>query len=348
MAIPINLGWTANASTPVYDQGYKSGDRPEGGGGDGSYTITGTGFGTKPMDAMTYDDFEEESVGSISSFQGDLVINGSSTGVGITDSIAYSGSKCLTHDFSANDFPKIYRPLSGTRTKAYLSCYWRYDGDVVTTEQVVWKLARIGGSNDVYDGNPKGSAEYVSSGGSDTPTGLSGSMTTSGGITTYNPDHNDASATPSAVLTNGDWHFYELEFYAGTVDGDDAEFYERIDGIPTHTFVDRPFLTTANSDLPDWFLTPINGRDGFPEVDDYVDCLMIDESRARVVMTDNATYASSTQWAVQPISAYSDTSVTVTGKRQGFTSGATAYLHIFDDDGVLVSEGNEITVEEDA
>jgi hypothetical protein len=314
-------------------------------GGSGAYTITGSGFGTKATNSQFFEDFESEPVGPITTFQSDLNSNGASQNTSISNSVFFSGSRALAHDFSLEDFPKIYKPLSGTRTRAYLSCNFQIVGNILNTNTIVWKLGRIG-TNGVYVGVPKASAEYTSTGGSDTPQAVSGTITTPNTLT-YSAN-NQASAVPASTITNGAWHFYEVEFYAGTLNNSDAFFKERFNGIETITYVNRPFLETGGNLLPTWFLTPFNGLDGFPEIMAYMDNLLIDESNARVVMTDTAVYANATKWAVQPITSYSNTAVEVSGKRQGFSAGVTAYLHLFDDTGTLVSQGNAITVVGDA
>jgi hypothetical protein len=314
-------------------------------GGGGAYTITGSGFGTKATNSQFFEDFESEPVGQITTFQSDLNSNGASQYISISNSVFYSGSRALAHDFSAQSFPKIYKPLTGTRSRAYLSCYFRFDGDVDPAAGVVWKLGRIG-ANSVYGGVPRASAEYTSPFGQDMPQDVTGSITAATGFT-YSI-HNQATASPASTITNGAWHFYEVEFYAGTLNNSDAFFKERFNGIETITYVNRPFLETGGNLLPTWFLTPINGLDGTPALISYMDNLLIDESNARVVMTDSAVYANSTKFAVQPITSYSNTAVEVAGKRQGFSAGVTAYLHLFDDTGTLVSQGNAITVVGDA
>ena len=303
------------------------------------YTITGTGFGTK-TGTPYYDDFESETLGAVTGTVGSLVIS-NSEGTSITTD-AYSGSKSLKNDFSLQRFPKIYKGLSGTNTRSYMSGYIKTTG----TSGLVWKLGRLG-SDVEYSGTPQAASEYTSAQSSSTPTTFSGTIKNPS-ITTYSI--NNTSAVSPTVLLSNTWLFYEVEFYAGTTDNSDAFFYERIDGQATVVWENRPYLTTANSSaLPDWFLTIINGHANgtTPTLSILMDSIYIDESRARVVMTDNATYANSTKRAVQPIAAYANTSVTATRKRQGFAVNDTAYLHLFNNNGALVSSGASFLVEAD-
>lgn len=64
----------------------------------------------------------------------------------------------------------------------------------------------------------------------------------------------------------------------------------------------------------------------------------IDTTSQRVVITDNLTYGSSTKWAVQPCTSWSDTSVLIsTPNYAGFTSGQTAYAHVFGTNNTVVA-----------
>ncbi len=65
--------------------------------------------------------------------------------------------------------------------------------------------------------------------------------------------------------------------------------------------------------------------------DDYVD-----NTLARVELTDQADYATSSQWAMQGLTAWSDSSITIAPNFAGFASGQTGYFHVFDAAGAVV------------
>ena len=306
---------------------------------DDLYVISGAGFGAK-TGTPYYDDFQSEPVGAITGAIGGLSVS-NTLGLSIIDSDSNSGTKCVDKDYSNGDFPKIFRSLSGLNDRVYMSCFIKTSGNGGD----VWKHGRVG-SNAEYNGTPHAGSSYSSTIGSPVPEVFAGEIVTSDGITTTWVQN--TSVVSPEVLTPNVWHFYELEFYAGTVDTNDSYFYERIDGQATVVWENRPYLTTANSDLPDWVMTVINGHDGVNTLTMLMDDFYSDESLARVVMTDNAVYANSTKRAVQPIESYTDTQVTTARKRQGFSVGETAYLHLFDNDGVLVDSGSSFLVEEDS
>lgn len=307
----------------------------------GNYVIQGSGFGTRPSVTPTFDDFETESVGAVGETIGNLSVS-FEPGMSIVDSGSYSGTKCLSHDFSVNDFPKLYRALSGSQPKGYMSQYVKVTGS--NSASTVYKYGRVG-AGATYSGNPKFGESYTSS--SITPQSFGGEVVTSNGIVGFGANADYLAPDPSVTYTPDVWHFYELEWDAGTVGNEDSFFEARCDGVVAARFVDIEFLTAANSNLPDWVLTFINGFDQGPNVVALLDNVYVDESRARVIMTDAATYANSTKWALQPVTEYSDTEVTYTPKRQGFGIGETAYLHLFDDGGDLVFSGSPFTVESD-
>ena len=307
-------------------------------------TINGTGFGTKPLTTPYYEDFQGVTLGNQTGTVAGMVISGSG-GTSCIDTDSNSGSKCLSHLFTAVDFPKIYKSLSGTEERFYSSCAFKTTGSTNATPTAVWKFGRIG-SNVEYSGLPHAGESWTSSGISSTPTGTGMEVVNSNGIVASSVD-NTATASISAEFTTNTWHFYEFEFYAGTVNNSDAVIVVRYNNVELLNWTNVPYLTTASPLLPEWYLTPFNGLDGLHPITLLMDDLYMDESRCRVIMTDNASYASSTKWATQPITSWSDTSIGYTAKRQSFAVDDTAYLHAFDDDGSLVYSGSSITVIED-
>jgi hypothetical protein len=330
--------------SPVYDQGdgtYEASPPPSGG---GSFTITGSGFGTKASSAPAFDDFESSSVGLVGSTIGQLKV--STTGAtSVTSAISHSGTKCLTHDFISVDFPKLYREFATRSRYARMSCWWRWTGSV--TSSSVWKLLRFNtDSTDPYSGINRFSAEYTAGASGDRPSAFSGITYIDGAIVEYSGTNEVADRMD--LFTPDTWHFMEWEIDAGTLNGNNATIRQKIDGVENIRFTNTPFLTTANPDLIKFILSPINGLDGATNrnVQYFVDELYSDNSLCRVIMTDNATYSLSTKWAEQPVAAdgWSDTSIECTYNRGSFTIGATAYRHVFNSSGTLVHSTAGFTV----
>ena len=295
-------------------------------------TVSGSGFGTK-TESVYYDDFENRAVGSVSGNVGSL--NWSiSSGSSIATSNPHSGTKSVIHNYASNDFPKVYKNLTG-KTGLTLSCWLHISGTV--SAGTVWKMSRVGG-NAVYSGNPKAGASYTSAGTASTPQSIGGEIVIDNGtISSYSANVTGTTSTPANAFTNGSWHFYELEFYTGTLNNSDCYFCERVDNKIVTQWVNRPFLTSTNSTMPAWVLLPINGLDNSPSITYSVEEVYISESRSRIIMTDSATYSASTKWCAQEDlqNGWSDTLIYYKPKRGIFTQGDTAYLHIFNN-GILV------------
>lgn len=332
--------------SPVYPQGtdpetWKS---TEAGGGSAgtTFTITGSGFGTKTTGVPAYDDWETSSTGLVGSTIGQLSV--ASTGAtSITTSLSHSGTKSLTHDYLTQDFPKLYREFATRSRYARMSCWWRWTGSI--TSSSVWKLLRFNtDATDPYSGTNRFSAEYTGGAGADRPSAFSGITYIDEVINEYSGSNEVADRMD--LFTPDAWHFIEWEIDAGTVNGNNATIRQKLDGIENIRYTNTPFLTTANPNEIKFIMSVINGLDGATNrnVQYYVDELYSDGSLCHVVMTNNATYTSSTNWAEQPVSTWSDTSIECTYNRGSFTIGATAYRHVFNSAGTLVHSTTGFTV----
>lgn len=307
-------------------------------GGASDYTFNGTGFGTRSSASTIFENFESLSVGAAGNSPGEIEIL-TANGATISNARSYSGTKSLLNSFATQYFPHVYRILSGTKTKVYASCRCYISGSL--TGSGVYKMWRIGSNpSNVYGGEPRAGESWQSS--STLPDGFAGEIVNSNGVTSW-ADQNSATPGAESIINLNEWQFYEFEFYTGTVDNSDCYFKVMVNGTPIFIWNNRPYLTTANSSLPDWLLLPYQGIDGAPAAfvnwdDIYVD----DGSRARVVFTDNATYASSTKFDVQPITSMTDTSVNVTKNTPSFTNGATAHVHFWSDTGSYQYLGTQV------
>lgn len=297
-------------------------------------SITGAVYGTKSGTAY-YDDFESRDVGPTGSSVGGITVS-YSPGVSVTTADSYSGSRCVAADYAANDFPKLYYPLSGPQ-RVYMSCMYKITGSVPGV--TVWKMARIGAGVE-YSGVPRAGSSYTGSG-SNIPQSFGGEIVNSNGITSYAADNMGVS--PGLAYAHDEWLFYEIEFDAGSIGNSDAVFIERVSNLQTVVWENRPYLTPATPNLPTWLLTPLNGLDNSPPTVCLMDEFYIDESRARVIMTDANDYASSQIFAMQHITQWSSSSISIRKNAVGFLQGQQAYLHVFNDVGQHI-QTVEITV----
>ena len=322
----------------------------------GTYNIPGNGFGSK--DNYSYfDDFETYAVGAIPADGGGIsgpvggLFMPQVAGASITASNPLSGSKSFSQDFGVGNFPRLYRTLSGTKTRFYQSAHIRWDG---TQGPTVWKFGRFG-ANATYSGVPHLSDTYTGAGAT-FPASFGSEVVSSNGIIGYqaNANYVVSDSALETLFSPGVDHFYELEFYTGTADGADSFIEVRIDGQIVINWSALSYLTAANSDLPTWALSPINGFDGVNDLVAKLDGFYVDESRGRVVLTDNIVYSNSTKWAVQPddpnnANSWTDGLVQPLRKRQNFAVGETGYLHVFNTvTGALVQSSAGFLVAEDS
>jgi hypothetical protein len=108
----------------------------------------------------------------------------------------------------------------------------------------------------------------------------------------------------------------------------DSYFKVVADGVETFIWDKRAF-----GNYPTWVLLPCQGIDGSPDLSVYWDEVYCDESRTRLVFTDNETYADSTRFDVQILGAEAVTDIAIgfDGNTPSFTTGETVHGHYWKD-----------------
>lgn len=322
-------------------------------------TITDSGFGTKASTTPYFEDFENVALGSLGLTTNNLKLS-QTGGTSCSAAKPHSGSRGLYHDYSSVDFPKMYVTLDGTELYFYLAAWIYWDGVTSGTgrgdNSSVWKFCRVGNDSAPYSGNPKAKIDYVgdNDAANTAPESFGIECIDGDGTNRGSTGNNTASPTLPDDLIPSNWNFYEFEGYFGTINSDptpnnwegDSVFIERFNNVETVNWQNRVFRRGAGQ-IPTWLMGPLTAIDGVHPINMYMDDFYTDQTRNRVVMTDNATYASSTKWAVQPVVSWSDTSITVTKKRQSFAVNDTAYYHVFDSSGTLVHSSGSFTVTAD-
>lgn len=322
-----------NSTSPKYDSLYPNGDRVVSGSGTDNHIVSG--FGTKSS-VSKFEDFESRTTGAATSPVGEINLS-LDTGQSVTTTRSFSGTKSLINaSYATNYFPKNYVTLSGNGTRFYACCMIYIVGPF--TGSGIWKMWRIG-SGEVYGGEPRAGESWSSS--SSLPNGFAGEIVTSDGITSW-AAQNQATPGAESIIDENRWLFCELEFYTGTINNSDSYFKVTVDGTPTFIWNNRPYLTTANSTLPQWILLPCQGIDGNPPCSVNWDNIYWDESRARVVYTNNATYTSSTIFNIQPITSYSNTLIQTTRNTPSFSIGQTVHVHIWNATGGYTYGGTKV------
>jgi hypothetical protein len=294
----------------------------------------GSGFGVK-NGKVYYDNFESRPTGVISNLVGE--IHWEDANNTIIDTVTkHSGTKALSHNFDNTLWPHANLRFPPTE-KIYFSCYLRFEG--LAPAGAVWKMARIG-ANTLYTGVPHVGASYTSTTNENFPNIHGGEIVTGSGVGTITSSAQDmvgTTTTPSAAFIPGQWLRYEVIFNAGTLNGNDSLFEERVDGEIVTRWANRPYLTSGNSDLPTWLLLPINGLDRGPPITFVLDEIYFTNSLARVLLTDNISIAASTKRAVVRDKQWSNERIilgrsTIAGL---FNNGENAVAHVYNDSGAL-------------
>jgi len=286
------------------------------------------GLGEKPSSLAYYDNFEDATVGPLGDKLRGLIISNKNGGE-IVSGEGYSGSKCLKHNFGAEDFPKHYLPLSGNSRKIRVSCKMKITGKSGSATRGVWKFARAG-FGDAYSGNPSIKISYVTENGSPIPAAFSGEIIADNGDFVGWSEHNKSRVNPKDIFIIDRWHHCEWLFDFGTIT-EGASVKERINGFITTDIKNKNVYLSGVGKYPTWVMTPITGFDSTDRgnVSMLIDELLIDESWCAWVTTDSANYSSSTIFTEQVITKWSDNEAKAIISRGALPQGSLCYHHLF-------------------
>ena len=313
------------------------GNQPEG--PSASVTITGTGFGTKVQAApIKFDQFQGYSDDTtLQSNDADWEQYQTNGGALIkSDRPRYSGGKYAYNDSTRHGFATNFHTFTPT-DEVFLSYWFSTDqavyGSSSGTTGTYWvgKHSRItsssaSGGGGVYNGlgvhslsnqNPWASSEpYLSQ---------------SNGVDAANP------IEYITVPQSNTW--VRIDMYAKLSDLDTANgvFNCKTWGYETFSKTDITSRKTAggNYQLDSVILGLMHANHQYDAGGLKITDVYIDNTQQRVELTDSATYASSTISEIQPVTAWSDTSITINLNTDALSAG-TYYLHVIDDSGASI------------
>jgi len=149
-------------------------------------------------------------------------------------------------------------------------------------------------------------------------------------------------------IPTGEWHLFQFEFEASTIDVEDGTIRWWYDGTLIFDRDDMETQDSGDNSIPRIHtLGFYNATDGaaYADGDDkfFIDDAYIDNTWARVELGNASTYALSTVREIQPPLAWSATSITVTANNGSFAADAQAWVYVTDDDGNR-STGYSITI----
>lgn len=320
----------------------------------GVLTITRVagGFGAKATAAPFYfNDIEGQTIGQTAIQCGMSNLSGDGSMPLVANDRAYSGTQSLKmvypNDGLGSKFPRIGHNLPGgqslyTHTKAY----WT-NPIGPGTPSPIFKLGR-GGAGASYSGQPQihttirpNAAGGDTGGDSGYVTPLRGSFY---GQRTF--------GTVLKGINRDGWHTVETAYKLSAPGASDGVYQEIIDGtdnVAGKVYDGGGILVpgaagyAATNDsgsvaLITWAIPLFDGNDtyGSNEYDLWGDLFYVDTTLQRGMMTDNQVYSASTKFAIQIPTAWTDTQAVFSLRTDGFSSGSTGWVHMFNAQGVEV------------
>ncbi len=339
---------SSNESSPIFASDYPNGDRPSGGAGTVSIIGTSNIFGNKPNSGRnSYFNYEEWDAGTDVSDIG--YTSDIADFVYVTDDRCHSGTKSIKCVYPTGDnnglFPTVRKAVANASRKLYYGT-WMYWEKIPTTHDVgIFKLFRCAAGNP-YTGNPR---FYMSVQGNEfgaiesTDSGIA--MSSENVI--YAGDVNTIAIPNPIPMEASAWHYMEWLCNLSTgVDTEDGSFESYVDGTKVISMLNQNTRAIGQEAANiENYITIFDGLDRiYDEVSVWGDEEYTDNTFCRVMMTDSATYSTSTKWAIQPVVTWSGNLVVVDRRRGAFSIGETAYRHVFNDAGTLVHTSDPFTV----
>lgn len=324
-----------------------------------SITISGSGFGTKSTaQPQVWDNFEGGTVGqNLGSFTPSGALGGVWTAYNESGTLpvysttrAHSGTKSVQHPIigTGSKFTSYGKTGLGA-TEIYYSVWWRWDIVAGTNSSTpIIKLYRMNSTPAFYSTSTSRPAIWATL----RPTMVNGAVSSAGLDVEAIRDDTSAVETYDAHVTgsqDGAWHrgevYWKLSQPAGTANG---VFQIWEDG--TLKVDQQNIITRANDTLAaktiDNFLLPLmvdsTGLTSDVEWYWYADDVYVDKGLQRVEICSGSTWASKGTCEIQPPSAWSDTSATVTVNQGAFADSSSQYLYVVDSTGAG-GTGRQIT-----
>ena len=323
---------------------YYGGDAPSGGDftHGQTFTITGTGFGTKATaEPLVYDDFEAGTLAA--GIDGQAPTNRAIGGAWTWDSntsdsllpeysntvLRPNSSRSAHMRYEGNNYNnslEINHVLANTGDAAYFS-FWQYLDKTSVGWTRNWKPWVVYGSAGVYPSAYIGFGEV----GSD-PTVRNAIQDT--GV-------NEVTLWGDVDIDDieGEWIRHEMYLVQSSAGNADGEWHHTIhrSGVPSITVAESEvaYETRGGSDYwQQWHFGSYHATDtNSAEASVYMDQIYFDSTRQRVELGDAATWAACTKREVQVATSWSDTSISIDANAGAFSNGDTAYLYIIGADG---------------
>lgn len=162
-----------------------------------------------------------------------------------------------------------------------------------------------------------------------------------------------------ATYAEDKWQGHEIFLEVSSTDTNDGEFR-----VTMHDFAPSEALRTQQEDTTyqntceteDYWtqfhiIAYVSAGDegactGTEEYNVYVDFVYVDDTQIRVVICDNAVFASATKCVIQPATAWSTTQITVTAHKGEFATDDVAHVIVLDaNNNVVQQDGSDSTLQ---
>jgi hypothetical protein len=304
---------------------------------DSSITINGTNFGSKETAApIRYDDFEKGTSGKnlLSESSGGWKTNSSTVKYSNTK-VRISGSMSAKQDFTStyNADIGLTSATLGSVNEVYFSGWFTFESGGAPSRNV--KILNMGQEGD--GGWQTRVDVYPNSNSGHLYAGISSNCTNGSSYA------QDWSVSPSSVLKANDGKWHRLEGYLKMGSNGYRDIW--VDNVKIASISGQ--FTSGKCGIEYFHVGYYFSRDtGSPKpwAIRYWDELYVDDTRARVEIGNNSTWANCTHREIQIPTKWSNSSITLTVNLGSYKSGRRAYIYIVDSNGNLNNQGYPITI----
>ena len=302
----------------------------------GTLTITGRGFGTKAAaKPFKSDSFEDGKVGDYISKGGWVNYSGTEVGPLYSDTRAHTGKQSAIREILNTGGDWNSAGLHGLQTEELYYSVWffwkKLSGEYDASSYPNVKIIRVNSGPNFYSGI--GSPGFYITEQPKFPWTIAG-MNNNGG--TFQDEQHILDPLESQ------WNRIELHIKlsnpAGSTNGIARVW---MNGVLTYNHKTGITRTTSEAGiLLDNFLIPAMTDSGQQTMSYSTDDVYVDTTQSRVEICTSATWnACTVNKDAQVASSWNDTSITVTVRRDAFSSGQTLYLYVIDADGNVNPNG---------
>ena len=298
-------------------------------------TLTGTGFGTKAQAApIKFEQFQAYADDTtLQSNDADWPQYQTNGGALIkSDRPRYAGGKHAYNDSTRSGFATNYHTFTPT-DEVFLSYWFSTDQATYGTGGTYW----VGKASRISSSSAAGGGGVYNGLGVHALSNQNPQYETDPYLYQYNGTNTLGEVIDYVTMPQAN-EWVRIDMYAKLSDLDTSNgvLNCRTWGYENYTNSTIPSLVTGNIYQLDSVILGLmhanhaDASGGLKVTDVY-----IDNTQQRVEITDSATYASSTISEIQPVTAWSDTSITVDLNTAALSAG-TYYLHVLDSSGVSV------------